>query len=73
MFSTLQPAAVNASGYRIFRKTFELSVQNLFVGRLVRLEGAEINPIALHHVFSQMLDLKLQLRLPDRMRPALLL
>ena len=43
------------------------------MGRFVRLEGAEIKPITLHHVFGQMLDLKLQLRLPDRMCPAFLL
>ena len=51
----------------------ELRMQNFFVRLRVGLEQAQINPVAFHHMLGQMLDLKLQLRLPHGMRSAFLL
>jgi hypothetical protein len=48
-------------------------MQNFFVRLRVGLEQAQINPVTFHHMLGQMLDLKLQLRLPHGMRSAFLL
>ena len=48
-------------------------MKDFFVRLRVGLELTQINPITFHHMFGQMFDLKLQLRLPHGMGPAFLL